>query len=57
MNSDPTISVSFDYLVELSDDGEQTDQPESEVIIIPPASHGTDPSPPLGTAPAEGPQI
>jgi hypothetical protein len=42
MNPEPTIINSLDYLVELSDDGKQPDQPETEVIILPPAPHGTD---------------
>ena len=35
MNPDPTRTITWDYLLELSDDGMQPDQPESEVIIIP----------------------
>jgi hypothetical protein len=56
MNPDPTITVSLDYLVELSDDGAQPEQPDPQVIIIPPASHGTDRAPPLGTVPAPEPK-
>ena len=56
MNPHPTITISLDYLVELTDDGEQPDQPEPEVIIIPPASHGMDPAPPVGNPPNHEPQ-
>ena len=51
MNPDPTITISWNYLVELSDDGNQPEQPESEVIIIPPASNGKDGSPAPVTTP------
>ena len=54
MNPDPTIAISLDYLVELSEDGMQSDQPEPEVIILPPTSHGTAPSPVPGSAPEQG---
>ena len=36
MNPEPSIINSVDYLVELSDDGKQAEQPASEVIILPP---------------------
>jgi len=45
MNPDPTITISYDYLVELSDDGKQPDQPEPEVITLPPAPPGAAPTP------------
>jgi hypothetical protein len=38
MDPDPTITVSLDYLVEVSDDGKQPGQPEPEIIIPPPAT-------------------
>ena len=52
MNPEPTVSISWDYLIELSDDGTQPDQPEPEVIILPPTSESTTASP----APARGPE-
>jgi hypothetical protein len=45
MNSGPTVPLSWDYLVELSDDGKQADQPESELIIMPPARQAEQPTP------------
>ncbi len=53
MNPEPTIISSVDYLVELSDDGKQPDQLETEVIILPPAPHGTDGSPGTTRAPEQ----
>jgi hypothetical protein len=52
MNPDPTIAISWDYLVELSDDGKQTDTQEPELIIMPPAPHATGAplTPPTGMA-------
>jgi hypothetical protein len=50
MNPDPTITISWDYLVELSDDGNQPDQPELEVIVMPPAPDAAD-APPAPTRP------
>jgi hypothetical protein len=52
MSPDPTVTISCDYLVELSDDGEQPDQLEPEIITLPPAPHGAGPSP----APASLPE-
>jgi hypothetical protein len=49
MNLDPTISISCDYLVEFADNGEQPDQGDSEVIIIPPAGPESTSPPPGGT--------
>ena len=57
MNPDPTLTISWDYLVELSDDGKQPDQPEPEVILIPPTSHGTEGSPAPVRTPAMGPHL
>jgi hypothetical protein len=45
MNPDPTITISWDYLVELSDDGTQSDQQDPEVIIIPPSPNIPNASP------------
>jgi hypothetical protein len=45
MNPDPTITISWDYLVELSDDGQQPDQPATEVIVMPPVPRATDAQP------------
>jgi hypothetical protein len=56
MNPDPTITISWDYLVELSDDGKQPDHQEAEVIIIPPAPQATDTSPAPASAPEPEPQ-
>ncbi len=52
MNPDPTITITCDYLLELSDDGKQSDQPEPEVITLPPSPNGEAPSP----APARLPE-
>jgi hypothetical protein len=60
MNVEPVITVSWDYLIELTDDGKETYQAEPEVIIIPPtprapgvppASKGL-PDPNSGNSPA-----
>ena len=53
MNPDPTITISVDYLVELSDDEMQPDQPGPEIIILPSASHGTHASPASGSTPEQ----
>ena len=45
VNSDPTIAISLDYLVEFSDDAQQPALPESAVIIIPPAIQGAEIAP------------
>jgi hypothetical protein len=37
MNPEP-ITISLDYLIEVSDDGSQADEPDPEVIVIPPPS-------------------
>jgi hypothetical protein len=55
MNPDPTITISCDYLVEVTDDGEQPGQGESEVIILPP-SPGTGSPPAPGDVPGQVPQ-
>jgi hypothetical protein len=36
MGPDPTVAISWDYLVELTDDGKQPDGQEPEVILLPP---------------------
>ena len=48
-NPDPTIPKSLDYLIELSDDGKQPEQPEAEIIVIPPVTPAADgsPTPPI----------
>jgi hypothetical protein len=51
MAPDPTIPISYDYLVELDEDGKQADGGEPEVIIMPPLPDGNPssslpPSPP-----------
>ena len=51
MTPDPTSIESLDYLVELSDDGKQPEQPESEVLILPPGP----PTPNATTPPAGAP--
>ena len=38
MNSDPTVTTSFDYLFEVSDDGTESQLDEAKVIILPPPS-------------------
>jgi len=57
MNPDPTIIISLDYLVELSDDGKQPDQPAPEIIIMPPVSAGKDPVTTPVPAPGTGPRL
>ena len=57
MNPDPTLTITWDYLLELSDDGMQPDQPESEVIIIPPAPQDADPSAAPASAPKHDSQL
>jgi hypothetical protein len=52
MNADPTITLSLDHLVEFSDDSKHPEQPEADVIMIPPVSQGTGPSSTPGTDPA-----
>ncbi len=52
MTRDPTSIQSLDYLVELSDDGKQPDQPENEVLILPPLP----PTPNGRTTPAGAPE-
>ena len=51
MQPDPTISISWDYLVELADDGTQPDNSEPEVILLPPLADGA----PTVTSPEENP--
>jgi hypothetical protein len=57
MNPDPTLTISFDYIVELTDDGNEPEPADPDVIIIPPASHGMDPAPPFGNPPTHEPQL
>ena len=45
MAPDPTVTVSWDYLVELTDDGKQPDEQEPEVILLPPAPPTADAEP------------
>lgn len=52
MNPDSTVTISWNYFVELSDDGKHLDQPAPEVILMPPAPPGTGSS----TAPVSTPQ-
>ncbi len=52
MNPDPTITTSWDYLVELNDDGKQPEQSDPEVIVLPPPSGSPTPS----RAPTSAPQ-
>jgi hypothetical protein len=42
MDPDPTVTVSWDYLVELTDDGMQPDGQEPEIILLPPAPHAAE---------------
>jgi hypothetical protein len=56
MNVDPTSTSSWDYLVEVSDDGKQPDQQEPEILILPPVPHATDASPAPGNTPEQGAQ-
>lgn len=56
MTPDPTVTISWDYLVELSDDGMLPVHPEPEVILMPPAPAGTTPTPGPAIPPAQGPQ-
>jgi hypothetical protein len=57
MNPDPTITISVDYLVELSDDGKQPGQPEPEVILMPPAPQDTDSSSARANMPEQVPSL
>jgi hypothetical protein len=36
MDPDPTVTDSWDYLIELTDDGKQPDTQEPEIILPPP---------------------
>jgi len=54
MTPDPTSIESLDYLVELSDDGNQPEQPESEVLILPPLPPTPNGSTPPAGAPEQG---
>jgi hypothetical protein len=56
MNPDATITISCDYLVELTDDAAQANPSEPQVIILPPPSHGTDCPPTPGDAAEQGPR-
>jgi hypothetical protein len=56
MNLNPTTTSSWDYFVELSDDGKQSNQQEPEIIVLPPSPPATGPSPSPGSAPDQGPQ-
>ena len=40
MNGDPTITISLDYLVDVTDDGTQA---EPEVLVLPPPPRNADP--------------
>jgi hypothetical protein len=54
MTRDPTSTESLDYLVELSDDGEQPNQREGEVLILPPVPPTPSGSSPTAGAPEQG---
>ena len=56
MNPDPTITLSWDYLVELSDDAQQPGEQEAAVIFFPPMPLSVDTSPAPPTAPEQGRQ-
>jgi hypothetical protein len=56
MNPDPTTTSSWDYLVELSDDGKQSDQQKPEIIVIPPVPPATTASPTPGSTSEKRPQ-
>ncbi len=45
MNPDSPVSISWDYVVELSDDGAQPTEADPEVVTIPPPPQGTEPTP------------
>jgi hypothetical protein len=55
-NPDPTIPVSLDYFFELRDDGNQPEQGEAQVIIIPPLQPPKDGSTPPSNQPKLPPQ-
>jgi hypothetical protein len=57
MNSNPTIAISLDYLVEFCDDALQADQPKPEVIILPPPPQDTLPPADGESKPERGPQL
>ena len=56
MTPEPNITISWDYLVELSDDGTRLDQAEPETIVLPPTPNGSDPSSASANPPEVGPQ-
>jgi len=37
---DPAVTVSTDYVVEITDDGSASDAEEAEVLILPPSTPG-----------------
>jgi hypothetical protein len=56
MNPGPTFTISWDYLVELSDDDKQPDQQEPEIILMPPAPNAADASPAPASVLGQEPQ-
>ena len=54
MTPDPTGTISVEYLVEFTDDGQQPDQGEAEVVILPPPP-AADPTVPPTSRPEQGP--
>jgi hypothetical protein len=56
MTPDPTVSISTDYLVEFTDDAEQPQEGEPEIVVLPPLPAGTDSPPPPGALPPQGPR-
>ena len=56
MNPDPTITVSLDYLIELSDDGNEPGGPEPEIVMPPSGSHRAESAPTPANPTGQGPQ-
>jgi hypothetical protein len=56
MKPDPTIPISYDYLVELSDDCKASEQLPPEIILLPPVPRTPDGSAAPARVPEQGPQ-
>ncbi|GEM_PF-5335526 len=56
MNPDPTITVSLDYLIELSDDGNEPGSPEPEIVMPPSGSHRAESASTPAKPAEQGPQ-
>jgi hypothetical protein len=54
MNPDPTVIFTCDDLVEFTNDSQQPEQGEPEVVVLPPPPHGTDSASMPGSSPEPG---